>query len=270
MASSPVARVPKPAAGRRERIMTRHEMVRLLRIVRPALRRFLIGMRQSLARPQEIRSLRWSQLQFFDEGRLMAFVQTNFKSKRMRRNGGAGAVRVICVDARFRRLLERLRRQRYDRGPAEEDGFVFLNPWHQPWTADSVGQAMRLWTRRSGINVVGDGREAIVAYSLRHMSATLAARNAIQSHILAALMGHSSPVMTARYIQRPRALRRPGRSPLALRISPGVSSSGVRTVCETTALGEPSGLPRAFPLRPGLRSQDAIEHKSALEGSDPR
>jgi integrase len=199
MTSSPVARVPKPARGRRERILTRHEMVLLLRTVKPAFRRFLIGMRQSLARPQEIRSLLWSQLRSFDEGRLMAFIQTSFKSKRMRRNGGAGAVRVICVDARFRRLLDRLRRQRSAHGPVPEDGFVFLNDRHQPWTGDSVGQAMRLWTRRCGINA-GDGREAICAYSIRHMSATLAARNATQAHVLAALMGHSSPVMTARYI----------------------------------------------------------------------
>jgi len=59
---SPFSRVRRPAMRGRERTLTPREIVRFLRAMRPAPRLFFLAMRETLARPQEIRSARWCDL----------------------------------------------------------------------------------------------------------------------------------------------------------------------------------------------------------------
>lgn len=185
---SPFKKVAKPEAGSRKRVLARAQLVRLLRRARRAFREFLLAMRGSIARPQEIRAVCWSMLS--PDG--ACFVLTEFKGKNRRRD--KDAVRVICLDARVRRLLARLRRRR-NPGP---DDFVFLNSRGLPWTNNGIRSAMRRLRKKADL-VAGDGMEAVVAYTLRHTAATAATANGVRDRMLADLMGHTSTKTTARY-----------------------------------------------------------------------
>jgi integrase len=185
---SPFRKIPLPPRGQRERVLSRVELVLLLRQARREFRLLLVAMVHSLARPQEIRVIRWSQL-LPDSS---AFVLSVFKGKRRRRDGVR--TRTICIDARLRRLLERLRRRR----TSEADDFVFVNSRGKPWTTNAVRLAMKRLRRRCGLDA-GDGTERIVCYTLRHTAATTATANGVRDRVLAELMGHASTRTTARY-----------------------------------------------------------------------
>jgi site-specific recombinase XerD len=186
IARTPFKKVKPPARGERSRVLSRKDLLKLLRAARPALRRFLIAMVHSLARPQEVRVLRWSQL----DPAMTAFTLTDFKGKRRRRDGVK--TRTICIDRRLRRLLVRLRDRRVD----ESQDFVFLNQSGRPWTNNAVRLCMARLRERCQL---GGSGEVIVAYTLRHTAATTATANGVLDRVLADLMGHSSTRTTARY-----------------------------------------------------------------------
>lgn len=181
---SPVASVALPPRGQRERVLSPAERARLLRGAGRAFRDFMLAMLETLARPQEVRALRWDQLR---DG---AFALGEFKGKGRRRDGLR--LRLIPVSARLARLLGRLaRRPGFD--PA---GPVLLNDDGRPWTANAVRCRMRRLRRRAGLD---GGGERVVAYTLRHTAATLATANGVGDRLLAELMGHASTRTTARY-----------------------------------------------------------------------
>jgi integrase len=185
---SPFRKVVLPDGGQRKRVLARAELVRLLRAARPAFRCFLLAMKHSLARPQEVRVLRWPHLL----PDWSAFVLTEFKGRRRRRD--KDSVRTICIDARLKRLLQRLQ-QLIQPGPED---FVFLNSRGQPWSANAIRCYMRRLRARCGL-VAGDGQEQVVAYTLRHTAATQATANGVRDRLLADLMGHTNTRTTARY-----------------------------------------------------------------------
>lgn len=184
LASSPIAGVKRPEPGRRERVLSRAELVRLLRAASPDFRRFLLAMRATLARPQEVREFRWEQLQLLDGDR-PAFVLSEFKGRKRRRE--TQAVRIIPVDRRLFRLLARLP------FPAGGTGPVFTTARGEPWTTSAVMQRMRRLRKRLGL--AGD----VVAYTMRHTAATTATANGVTDRRLADLMGHTSTRTTQRY-----------------------------------------------------------------------
>ncbi len=181
---SPFAAVERPRPQGRQRVLTPRESAELLRAAPRAIRRYLIGMRETLARPQEVRALAW---EMYDPA-LRAFVLTEFKGKRRRRDGAKA--RVIPVSPRLARLLERIRPE------GEAAGHVFLNERGRPWTQNAVRCAMRTLRRRLGWP---DEGEHVVCYTLRHTAATLATANGVTDRRLADLMGHTSTRTTARY-----------------------------------------------------------------------
>jgi integrase len=185
-APNPFRRIKRPPAGQRERVLSRAELVRMLRGARHAFRHFLVAMASSIARPQEIRSLRWGQL--LPDG--SAFALTEFKAKKRRKDGVRR--RYIPVNRRLGRLLARLRRRR----PAGPDDFVFVNSRGMPWTRNALRCRMRLLRRRCGLV---DGGELVVCYTLRHTAATTATANGLGDKMLAEVMGHASTRTTARY-----------------------------------------------------------------------
>ena len=193
IASSPFARVKLPPKGQREKILTRAEMTGFLRAAEPEFRRFLLAMRQSIARPQEIRGLKWAELEVFDVG--AAFVLSKFKGKDRRLDGVR--LRIIPVDDRFLRLLKRLQARRGQLSLWDQ-GHVFLNSRGLPFTANAIRCCFRRLRTKLGMEA-GEGEEAFVAYSFRHSAATLATAAGVRDRILADIMGHASTRTTARY-----------------------------------------------------------------------
>ena len=111
IASNPMADVPKPAYGERSRVLERREQVLALRATYRAFRTFLIGLRESMARPQEVRWLRWSELRQLKAGELYA-VQSEFKGRKRRKD--KHSVRVIPFSPRLARLIRRLAGRPHD------------------------------------------------------------------------------------------------------------------------------------------------------------
>lgn len=197
---NPFKKIKRPPIGERRRILQRPELLRLMRRSCRAFRDFLFGMRESLARPQEIRALCWEYLQWPGEaGTLRAallagqavFVLDRYKAKDRRND--PNTPRIILVRPRLGRLLVRL----LD-GRGSIAGPVFLNCEGQPWSRNALRLQMRRLRRQTGLQRDHRG-EHVVCYTLRHTMATAASASGVKDRILAELMGHTSTRTTARY-----------------------------------------------------------------------
>jgi len=186
---NPFARIKKPELGERERVLTPTETVHLLRAADRQFRQFLLAMRHTIARPQEIRALRWKHLTYDP---VPVFILKEFKGKNRRKD--KTAVRIIPLDGRMLRLLNRIARKRK---PTPE-GFIFLNRNGKPWTGNAVRCRMRRLRKKLGLGPDENG-ENIVAYTMRHTSATRATANGVRDKVLAELMGHTNTRTTQRY-----------------------------------------------------------------------
>ena len=120
------------------------------------------------------------------------FVLKDFKAKKRQKN--KTAVRMIPLDDRMLRLLNRIARKRK---PTPE-GFVFLNRNGKPWTGNAVRCQMRKLRKKLGFAPDENG-EQVVAYTMRHTSATRATANGVKDKVLAELMGHTNTRTTQRY-----------------------------------------------------------------------
>lgn len=187
---NPIRSIKLPEPGQRQRILTPTETAKVLRAARPRFREFLLGMRHTIARPQEIRVLRWRHLMLEPTP---VFVLREFKAKQ-RRKDRQTAVRLIAVDDRLLRLLNRLARKRK---PAPDD-FVFLDSHDNPWAANSLRCCMRRLRDKVGLKPDENG-EQVVCYTMRHTSATRACARGVRDRVLAELMGHTSTSTTQRY-----------------------------------------------------------------------
>ncbi len=197
---NPFAKVRAPGRNQRKRILTPQEIQRFIHRCRPRPRAFLLALRETLARPQEIRALQWDDLQpeqpatpleeALPAGRAV-FVLHDFKDRARRRD--PDAPRVLLVTRRLGRLLLRLRGEE-----ATPEGAVFQNSHGKPWTKNAVRCLMRRLRKRLGYDRDKRG-EHIVAYTFRHSTATLAASKGIVDRVLADLLGHVETRTTARY-----------------------------------------------------------------------
>ena len=175
-----------PPCGERSRTLSDVEYRSLMTLAGPPLRRVLWFMRQTLARPGELRQLRWAEV--FIEKNVVRL--TKFKARDRRRDGVK--VRTIPLSPAAARLLAYWKRVRQ---PKPED-FVFRGD-RRPWSANSLRLAMARVTKAAGVNL-GAG-ERIVCYSMRHTGATEATRRGVQDRRLADILGHTSTRTTARY-----------------------------------------------------------------------
>ena len=189
VAKNPFAKIKKPELGQRERILSPLEGVQLLRTADRDFRPFLLAMRHTIARPQEVRAFRWKQL---TDTPVPMFVLKDFKARNRRKD--KTAVRMIPLDDRMLRLLARLARKRQP----QPDDFVFVNSRGEPWTGQAVRQRMEHLRNKVGLAPDENG-ERVVAYTLRHTAATRASANGVRDKVLAELMGHSSVRTTAKY-----------------------------------------------------------------------
>jgi len=197
---NPFARVKRPHLGQRRRILQRVELVRLLRAATPAFRHVLLAARETLARPQELRTFAWEHLDWdrtrgdlvgeLVDGRA-AFVLEEFKARK-RRNDPL-AVRVIPISVRLGRLLARLMRR-----VGSPVGIIFRNSDGSPWSKDAL--RLRMKRLRNAVGLGPDHRgENVCLYTLRHTGGTEAAAAGVRDRLLAELMGHTSTRTTARY-----------------------------------------------------------------------
>jgi len=200
---NPLRRTVKPRLGRRHRLLTRAELVCLLRAAAAPFRRFLFCMIESSARPQEVRGLRWEFLRWPPEARTVAealrsglawFELCDYKARDLRAD--STTPRVIPVSPRLGRLLTRLLRGR----PAAV-GPVFLNRRHKEWNKNTVVCAMRRLRKATGLALPPrTGGEQICCYSLRHTRATQLAERGMPTHHLQTLLGHASIETTMKYV----------------------------------------------------------------------
>lgn len=175
-----------PPCGERTRTLNEGEYRKVMKCAGRELRRVLWFMKQTFARPGELRQLRWCEIDLSKN----VIRLTKFKARDKRRDGVK--VRVIPLSSAAARLLAYWKRVRQ---PAA-DAFVFHGD-RKPWNANSLRLAMARATKASGVNL-GEG-ERVVCYTLRHTGATEATRRGIQDRKLADILGHTSTRTTARY-----------------------------------------------------------------------
>lgn len=180
-----LGKLETPPAGQRQRILSPSEYRRLRRAVKPQLAVFLFAMRHTLARPQELRELRWDEVDI--ERRVIR--KSEFKAKDRRRDGLC--VRIIPLDRGMLTVLIKM-------AVIAEGPLVFLNGHESAWTVQSIRNGVRRAADRAGLHDV-PGTEKVNAYSIRHTAATSATRAGIRDAVLAKLMGHADTRMLARY-----------------------------------------------------------------------
>lgn len=197
---NPFRGVKLPPMGNRKRTITRKVLLQIMRAACHEFRNYLLALRETLARPQEVRDLRWEMLRpiggvgDFRPGLVAgetAFVLDKYKAQE--RRSDPTKPRVILVSRRFGLLLERLLR-----GKKEPEGLVFLNTEGLPWTTNALRLQMKRIRERLGLTPDLRG-EKIVCYTIRHTMATVATASGVKDRILAELMGHTSTRTTARY-----------------------------------------------------------------------
>lgn len=186
----PFRRLRIPRCGQRQRVLRRDEMTRLYLAASRLLRRFLFVAVHTLARPGEVRTLLWGEVQW--DRRLV--LRVKFKGRDQRTDGVQ--VRTIPLDRPTIRLLRNLWERRGRPGP---DVPVWLDRNGHPWTANALRCQMRLARRRAGLDPKG-AAERVVCYTLRHTGATNAVRAGIKGKQLSDLMGHARSSTTDRYV----------------------------------------------------------------------
>jgi integrase len=199
-AINPLTKVKHPPKGERKRILTRVEIVRMLRASSPDCRRLLTGYRETLARPQELRVAGWEDIQPIDPMQpLRAALRTaqccivlhDFKNRANRRD--PQTPRVILLSPRVCRLLLRL----HDRS-LTRSGPIFITRRGRAWTSNAL--RCRFRALRKKLDIRRDKRgETIVPYTFRHTGATIAAACGVRDRILADVLGHIETKTTARY-----------------------------------------------------------------------
>lgn len=187
--------------GSRLRILSRLEVDRLLRAARCPFRGFLLSLLETIARPREMRAVRWGDIRVtggpgFTVTELKAgrcfFRLVRFKGQELRRD--KLAIRNIPISRRFGRMLARM----WGDG-RELHATIFVNNLGRAWTWNAVRCRFRRLRVTTGIGPDVNGENA-VAYSVRHTSATEAVGAGVKGLVLAELMGHSDVRMTQRYV----------------------------------------------------------------------
>jgi len=194
------AEVRRPVARERTRILSRKEQAIYLRRCGPEYRRFLIAMRGTFARPQEVRALTWPMLrapldwrgtieEALADGKALFVLHEGFKARE--RMAEPNKPRIIVIDRRVGRLLLRLRAK-----AKSLDGVIFLNSMGSPWTPNATRCQMR--RLRVHFNEPHSSGEKIVTYSMRHTALTYASLKVPQK-VVAELGGHRNVSTTERY-----------------------------------------------------------------------
>lgn len=201
IAINPLHGMKKVPSGARRRTLDRGELAHLLRGADATFRAVLLFLRETMARPQEVRALTWADVAQVVAGdgrgggdlRHAAYF-TLADAKGFDRRSDRTGERVIPISPRLARLLGRLSLKGVTLSSP-----ILKDSKGRPWTSNGIRCRMRRLRVRLGFTADRRG-EKIVAYSLRHTGATAAVNAGVRDFLLAEALGHSSTRTTARYV----------------------------------------------------------------------
>ena len=170
---NPLAGMKRPKPPPRQRAMSDDEFHKLHDQAGGPFRDFLLALRETGARPKEVRDLLWTQVH--DERWILTKHKTSRKAQK---------VRVIILTDVMRQMMDRLRGNGHTH--------VFLNTEGIPWTMNAVRLQMSRLRRKLGLP------EDLCAYLARHGFGTRAILNGVNPAVVAELMGHNSLEMVSK------------------------------------------------------------------------
>jgi integrase len=171
---NPIKGMKRPRQESRDSYASEEEIRALLRGAAPAFRLFLFALRQTGARPSEVRELTWDWV--YDDHWALSKHKTV---------GKTGQPRVIRLTRKMRRLMGFLRRK-------SKSKYVFVNCHGNKWTSNAVRLQMQRLRKRLGL------RDNLCAYEIRHAFGTFGIVNGVDIATLAELMGHRDTTMISR------------------------------------------------------------------------
>jgi integrase len=170
---NPLAGMKRPKPPPRQRAMSDDEFTKLYEHAGGPFADFLLALRETGARPKEIRDLLWTQVH---EDR---WILTKHKTSRK-----VQKARVIILTETMRKMMERLKGNGHTH--------VFLNTEGQPWTMNAVRLQISRLRKSLGLP------EDLCAYLARHGFGTRAILKGVNPSVVAELMGHTSLDMVSK------------------------------------------------------------------------
>jgi integrase len=164
----------RPRQRSRDTYTTDEEFRTLLRAPPSAFRLFLFALRQTGARPSEVRNLTWDQL-----------LEDRWVLSKHKTPGKILKPRVIHLTPVMRRLMRFLRRR-------ANSSHVFVNCRGGKRTTNAVRLQMQRLRKKLYL------RDTICAYEIRHAFGTYGIVNGVDIATLAELMGHRDTTMISR------------------------------------------------------------------------
>ena len=169
---NPLAGMKRAKPMPRQRAITDGEYLAMLRATDSDFRRLLFALRQTGARPGELRELTWEQVR--PDHLLPREHKTVAKVRKPR---------IIHLTPCMQRFLAVLKKR-------SKSDYVFLNGRGRPWTSNAV--RLRVARLRDKLGLADD----VCAYLIRHAFGSNAILNGVDVATVAELMGHASTEVT--------------------------------------------------------------------------
>jgi integrase len=166
-------------AGDAGRDWTTDEYRAMLLVSPPDMRRVIVFLRFSGARPGELRALTRAAV-LLDQRVIVLREHKTLRS--------TGRPRRIHLNSTLVKLLIWLARHNWGRE------YLFLNSHGRPWTRSAIDKRFRELREKAGLS------EKVRPHGLRHLFACRAVMNGVDLATLALLLGHASTAMTERYV----------------------------------------------------------------------
>ncbi len=197
---NPLQWVKHPPKGQRSRVLSDTEMNQLIQAAASDLRTLLIGYRETMARPGELRAAKVGDLHpRTTRAKLRkalcageaCIVLRDYKNRKTRRL--PNEPRVILLSPTIGRVIAALlRRCVSDTDP------IWRTARGKAWTANALRCRLRRLRRRLALGPDKHG-ENLVPYSFRHTGATRFTAAGVRDRTLADILGHTEVSTTARY-----------------------------------------------------------------------
>lgn len=175
LTENPLAGMKRPKPPSRQRAMSEVEFTKLHEHAGGPFADFLFALRDTGARPKELRDLTWPQVQ------ADRWVLIKHKTSRK-----VSKARVIILTDAMRTMMERLKENE------NKNDHVFLNTTGEPWTMNAVRLQMQRLREKLGL------ANDLCAYLARHGFGTRAILNGVNPSVVAELMGHNSLEMVSK------------------------------------------------------------------------
>ena len=166
IAAHPLKGMKRPQPLPRQRCLSEAEFRQVLAAAHGPFRVFVWALRQTGARPSELRRLTWDQVRYD------RWVIATHKTVRK-----TGKPRIVHLTAPMQRLVEYLRRR-------STSPHVFVNTRGEAWTTNALRLQMARIKTKCGL------AKDVCAYLIRHAYGTQAIVNGVDPITVAELMGH--------------------------------------------------------------------------------